>query len=161
MFGPPTYIKKTKYPEYIHEEYKKTAKYHHAAYAYLLIGIVYLAVFYVTMPSHDFAGILEDIFAENIPGIDNIVSKSDTISYDGLVTSIGVFAGTLFLGLTYFIYNEYRTLVIVLAVFYLIRFLIASAALLSEDTFDSVEYVLPLIGMTFYMLARASWNLRP
>jgi hypothetical protein len=65
------------------------------------------------------------------------------------------------LGLTYFIYNEYRTLVIILAVFYLIRFLIASAALLSEDTFDSVEYVLPLIGMTFYMLARASWNLRP
>tara|TARA_B100000315_G_scaffold35543_1_gene30198 strand:+ start:11011 stop:11496 length:486 start_codon:yes stop_codon:yes gene_type:complete len=161
MFGPPIYTKKIKYPEYIYEEYKKTAKYHHAAYAYLLIGIVYLAVFYVTMPSHDFAGILEDLFAENIPGIDNVVSKSDSISYDDIVTFIGVFAGTLFLGLTYFIYNEYRTLVIILAVFYFIRFLIAGVALLGEDAFDSVEYVLPLIGMTFYMLARASWNLRP
>ncbi len=161
MFGPPTYTKKTKYPEYIHEEHKKTAKYHHAAYAYLSIGIVYLAVFYVTMPPHDFGGIVEDFFAENVPGIDNLVAETDSISYDNIVTFIAVFAGILFLGLTYFIYNEYRTLVIILAVIYLIRFMIAGAALLTDDTFASIKYVLPLIGMTFYMLVRASWNLRP
>ena len=161
MFDPPTYSKKRKYPEYIYEEYKKTAKYHHAACAYFFIGIVYLAVFYVTMPSHDFAGILEDVFADNIPSIDSLIAEAGSISYDNIVTSIGVFAGTLFLGLTYFIYNEYRTLVIILAILYFIRFIIAGAALLSEDTFDSVRYVLPLIGLTFYMFARALWNLRP
>ncbi len=161
MFDLPTYSKKRKYPEYIYEEHKKTAKYHHAAYAYLVIGIVYLAVFHVTMPSHDFAGILEDVFAENIPAIDSLVAEADSISYDNIVTSIGVFAGALFLGLTFFIYNEYRILVIILAVLYFIRFIIAGAALLSEDTFDSVRYVLPLIGLTFYMLVRALWNLKP
>ena len=161
MFGPPTYIKKTKYPEYIYEEYKRAAKYHHAAYTYLLIGIVYLVVFYVTMPTHNFSAILEAFFTANIPAADNLIAEVDNISYDNIVNFIAVFAGTLFLGLTYFIYNEYRTLAIILAVFYAIRFIIAGSALFIGDMFASVKYVLPLIGITFYMLIRAAWNLKP
>ncbi len=161
MFGPPTYTKKTKYPEYIQEEYKRSAKYHHAAFAYLLIGILYLIVFFLTMPPHAFGGILEDFFAENIPKIDNLVAEADNISYDDIVNFLAAFAGTLFLGLTYFIYNEYRVLVIILAVIYAIRFIIAGAALFIEDMFVSVKYVLPLIALTFYMLTRAAWNLKP
>lgn len=161
MFGPPTYTKKTKYPDYIQEEYKRSAKYHQAAYAYLLIGIVYLIVFYTTMPPHDFGGSLEEFVADNIPAAENLIAEAGNISYDDIVNFIAVFAGTLFFGLTYFIYQEYRVLVIVLVVIYAIRFMIAGAALFMEDTFVSIKYVLPLIALTFYMLTRAAWNLKP
>ena len=158
MFGPPTYSKKTKYPEYINKEEKISAKYHQAAYAYLLMGIVYLIVSYVAMPPHDLGGIMEDFVKENVPTIDDLIVGIGDIEYEDAVNYLAVFAGTLFLGLTYFIYKEYRKLVIVLAVIYLIRFVIAGAALFLDDTFVTVKYVLPLIGLTFYMLVRAAWD---
>ena len=160
MFGPPTYSKKTKFPEYIYKKNERTAKYHHAAYAYFFIGIVYLIVFYVTMPPHDFGVMLEDFIKENIPIIDDLVAETGNISYDSIINFVVVFAGTLFLGLSYFIYNEYRSLVIILAAIYAVRFIIAAAALYIEDMFVSVKYVLPLIGITFYMLVRAAWDLK-
>lgn len=139
-------------------ENKSSAKYHHAAYAYLLIGIVYLAVFFLTMPPHDFSGMLEDYINEQTPIVGNILKGID---YNILVSSLSVGVGILFLGLTYFIYKEFRILTMILTVIYGIRLIIATTALFSEEIFVSIKYVLPLIAIAFYMLARAAWDLKP
>lgn len=162
MFGPPTYDKKTKYPEYVYTGDERSKKYHHAAYTYFVMGVVYLLVFNFTMPPHDFGGILEDFVNEYISGLADIIAGFGDVDYNYLVNAMAVGGGLLFLGLSYFIYKEYRKLVILLALIYLGRFVLAGYAHYSdEDLFASVKYVLPLIGITFYMLCRAAWNLKP
>lgn len=161
MFGPPTYSKKTRYPEYIYAEYKITAKYHQAAYTFFLTGIVYMVVFYLTMPPHDLGSTLGNFIKEIFPVIDDIVTGADSITYDSIVKILAFFLGSLFLGLSYFIYKECRAFVMILALSYVVSFAIAVSSLYIGGVFFAVTYVLPLIGITFYMLARASWNLRP
>jgi hypothetical protein len=140
------------------KEEKKTPKYHQAAYTYLLVGIIYLIIFYVTIPPHNFQALLEDYFNNNIPRVSNVL---DGIDYSIIIKALATGAGISFVGLSYFIYKGFRTLAIILVVFYGIRLLGATLALFSEDVFLSVKYVLPLIAITFYMLARAAFDLKP
>ncbi len=140
------------------KEEKRAAKYHQAAYTYLLVGIIYLIVFYLTMPPHNFQALLEDYLNNNIPRASKVLEGPD---YSIIIKALAAGAGILFLGLSYFIYKEFRTLTIILVVFYGIRLLGATLALFSEDVFLSVKYVLPLIAITFYMLARAAFDFKP
>lgn len=158
MFQPATNDKSVYYTKNSIEENKKAAKYHQAAFSYFLIGIVYLIVFFVTMPPHDFSGLLEDFVNENMQVVDNYLKGLD---YSVILNTMAVTAGTLFLGLSYFIYKGFRILTMVLAVIYAIRFILALTAFFTEEIFVAIPYVLPLIAFTFYMLARAAWDLKP
>lgn len=158
MLQAATYNENDSRIEKISKDNKRNAKYHHAAYAYVIIGIAYLVVFYATMPPHDLSGIMEDFINENMPGLGRLLQGAD---YNLLVNSLAVGAGTLFLGLSYFIYKGFRVLTIALTVIYGIRFILATNAFFSEDIFVAIPYILPLITITFYMLARAAWDLKP
>ena len=143
---------------YANKKEKRTLKYHQAAYTYVFVGIIYLIVFYVTMPSHNFPVLLESFVNNNMAGVSNILEQTD---YSIIVKGLAVTAGMLFLSMSYFIYKEFKSLTIILVVFYGIRLLGATLALFSENVFLSVKYVLPLIAITFYMLARAAFNFKP
>ena len=140
------------------KEEKRAAKYHQAACAYLFVGIIYLIVFYLTMPSHNFQGLLEDYLNNSMPRVSKALIGID---YNIFINAFAAGAGILFLGLSYFIYKGFRTVTIILVVFYGIRLLGATLALFSEDVFVSVKYVLPLIAITFYMLGRAAFDFKP
>lgn len=98
------------------------------------MGVAYMAVFYFTMPPHDF-GIHVKIIVPII--------------------------GLLLMGLSWFIYQGYRKVVLVMAIIYAIRSFVAAGALLFGKGFVAVEYVLPLLVFTFFMLGRAVWDWKP
>lgn len=109
-------------------------KYHQAAYAYLLMGVVYMGVFFTTMPPHDFS-----------------------IRVKIIIPILGV----LLMGLAYFVYHGYRKFTLVLAVIYAVRIVVATASLIFSDNHVAVGYVLPVLFLTFYMLGRAVWDWKP
>ncbi len=109
-------------------------KYHQAAYTYIIMGIVYMTVFYTTMPSHYFSLAVKIL----IPLV-----------------------GTLLMGLSWFVYKGYRTFTIVLTVIYAIRSMVAAGAMIAGDNYVAVSYVIPILLFTFYMLGRAAWDWRP
>ncbi len=110
-------------------------KYHQAAYTYLVMGAVYLGVFFTTMPPHDFS-----------------------LHFKIIIPILGV----LFMGLAYFIYKGYRKFTLLLVVIYAIRVVVSIAALtFGEGGHVAVQYVLPVLFFTFYMLGRAVWDWRP
>lgn len=109
-------------------------KYRQAACAYILMGAAYMFVFFYTMPPHDF-GIHVKII-------------------------VPIF-GFLLMALSWFVYQGYRRVVIVLAVIYAIRSIVAASALFFGRGFIAVKYVLPLLIFTFFMLGRAAWDWKP
>lgn len=158
MFQPNTYNKNEELSGSLVKERIRAGKYHHAAYAYLFIGIVYLLVFYVTIPPHDFNTLGENFVDTKMPGLSGLL---EGINYNSVINALSVGLGILFLGLSYYIYKGFRTLTIILTAIYGVRLIIATMALFSEDVFTSVKFVLPLIAITFYMLARAAFNFKP
>lgn len=98
------------------------------------MGVAYLVVFFYTMPPHDFGVRVKTI----VPVV-----------------------GLLFMALSWFIYHGYRKVVLVLAVIYAMRSIAAASALLFGKGFVAVQYVLPLLIVTFFMLGRAAWDWKP
>lgn len=115
------------------QEVYKNKKYHQAAYVYLANAILYFFIAAFRMPPHSF-GKYTDMFFYIAGGLMAIVFP-------------------------YLIYKEYRKFTIFLAGIYLIRTI---ASLLAIPFYSSIIIVVFFMHiLTFYMLVRAAWNLRP
>lgn len=108
-------------------------KYHQAAYVYLANAIFYFFIAAFWMPPHSFG------------------KYTDMLFY--------IAGGLMAIVFPYLIYKEYRKFTIFLAGIYLIRTI---ASLLVIPFYSSIIMVVFFIHtLTFYMLVRAAWNLRP
>lgn len=109
-------------------------KYHQAAYAYILMGAAYMAVFYSVMPPHDFK-----------------------VPFKTIIPAVGL----PLMGLSWFIYKGYKKFTIVLFGIYAVRIVASTGALVTSDDYVAVPYILPILIFTFFMLGRAVWDWKP
>ena len=107
-------------------------KYRLAGYGFLILNLIYIAVFFVFIPP---------FFIELVKGI------AYTLSF---VVLFGVLA--------VFVSKGYRKLVIVLAIIYGVRSAISIYTLGTGEAFAAVPFVLPCLLLIFYLLGRAAWD---
>ncbi len=107
-------------------------KYRLAAYGFLGLNLVYLGIGWILL--------------EQIP------LERSGMWLPGALTLI------LLVFLTIWIHKGKRLLVRALAVVYGIRIGVAGAALILGKAFPGVQYLLPCLVGTFYLLGRAGWN---
>ena len=108
-------------------------KYHQAGYAFLVINLVYLGLFYFFPPPFELE-LLGKLF---------------------LITLLII----LIVFLSRLIYKGKRRLVITIAVIYALRvILILSSVVMMGDMIDFIPYALTCMILTFYLLGRAAWN---
>lgn len=108
-------------------------KYHQAAYVYLANAILYFFIAAFRMPPHSFG------------------RYTDMLFYIG--------GGAMAIIFPIFIYKGYRKFTMFLAGIYLVRTVVS---LLAIPFYSSIIIAIFFIHtLTFYMLARAAWNLWP
>lgn len=108
-------------------------KYHQAAFVYILNALLYFYIAAFRMPPHSFGW------------------HVDTLFY-----TAGAIMAIVF---PYLIYKGYRKFTMLLAGVYLIRTAVSLIAIPFYSNIIIMTSVMHII--TFYMLARAAWNLRP
>ena len=109
----------------------RSRKFKQAAYGFLILNLIYLAVAFVFIPPFDF-------------GLSALLSL---ISFAFL---LGIF--------TYYLLQEKKLLAQILAVIYGGRSVFTAYTIVAGDTFQAVPYFLPCLIITFYFLGRAGWN---
>ncbi len=109
----------------------RSRKFKQAAYGFLILNLIYLAVAFVFIPPFDF----------------------------GLSALLSIIAFALLLGIfTYYLLHGKKLLAQILAVIYGGRSVFTGYSLVAGDTFQAVPYILPCLIITFYFLGRAGWN---
>ena len=106
-------------------------KYRHAAYAFLILNIIYLALFMAFLPPFDL-------------GITGYVYFSAYVGVMGL--------------LTWFLFRGARILAMILFGIYALRSVISIYTLITGEAFVAVPYVLPCLILSCYFLGRAIWD---
>lgn len=109
----------------------RVQKYQIAAYCFLASNIAYLILFWIFIPPFN-------------------MGRSAVLSLAGILA--------LFVVLTIYIHRGRRLLTRILAVVYAGRSAFSIYSIAIGDAFQVVPYVLPLMILTFYFLARAGWD---